>query len=76
MARWISRIEAAPASARQPLVIQGEADKTVDWEHNLKVLNAKFSQPQVLLLPEARHHLANETVAIREQYFAFLDRFF
>lgn len=76
MARWISRIEAAPASARQPLVIQGEADKTVDWEHNLKVLNTKFSQPQVLLLPEARHHLANETVAIREQYFAFLDRFF
>ncbi|WP_300732442.1 alpha/beta hydrolase [Pseudomonas sp.] len=76
MARWISRIEAAPASARQPLVVQGEADKTVDWEHNLKVLNTKFSQPQVLLLPEARHHLANETVAIREQYFAFLDRFF
>ena len=76
MARWISRIEAAPVSARQPLVIQGQADKTVDWEHNLKVLNAKFSQPQVLLVPEARHHLANETVAIREQYFAFLNRFF
>lgn len=76
MARWIPRIEAAAPSARQPLVVQGQADKTVDWDHNLKVLNAKFNQPQVLLLPEARHHLANETVAIRERYFAFLNQFF
>ena len=77
LARWIPRIEqgAAPSS-RRPLVIQGEADKTVDWQHNLEVLKARFNQPQVLLLPEARHHLANETPEIRARYFAFLDRFF
>ena len=76
MARWIPRVEALPPSARQPLVIQGQADKTVDWEHNLKVLDAKFNHPQVLLIPQARHHLANETADIREEYFAFLDRHF
>jgi len=76
LSRWISRIEGAPPCARQPLVIQGQADKTVDWPHNLEVLKAKFKQPQVLLLPEARHHLANETAEIRERYFAFLDKYF
>ncbi len=76
LARWIPRIEGASPSVRQPLVIQGEADKTVDWQHNLEVLNARFKQPQILLLPEARHHLANETAEIRARYFAFLDKFF
>ena len=76
LARWIPRIEGASPSTRQPLVIQGQDDKTVDWQHNLEVLKAKFNQPQVLLLPGARHHLANETAEIREQYLAFLDRHF
>ena len=58
LARWIPRIENASPSARQPLVVQGQADKTVDWQHNLEVLKTRFNQPRVLLLPEARHHLA------------------
>ena len=76
LARWIPRIEGASPSTRLPLVIQGQDDKTVDWQHNLEVLKAKFNQPQVLLLPGARHHLANETAEIREQYLAFLDKHF
>ena len=76
LARWIPRIESAPPCARQPLIIQGDADKTVNWRHNVQVLNSKFQQPHVLLLPGARHHLANETDEIRERYFAFLDRHF
>lgn len=76
LARWIPRIEHAQTSSRQPIVIQGDADKTVDWRHNLEVLNAKFNHPRLLLIPEARHHLANETDEIRARYFAFLDEFF
>ena len=76
LARWIPRIENASPSARQPLVVQGQADKTVDWQHNLEVLKTRFNQPRVLLLPEARHHLANETAEIRARYFAFLDKYF
>lgn len=69
---WIKRIEAAPRSARRPLIVQGEADGTVDWRYNLGVLKAKFAEPQVLMLPEARHHLANELPAIRARYFDFI----
>jgi alpha-beta hydrolase superfamily lysophospholipase len=72
--RWIKRIEAAPRSTRRPLIVQGQADMTVDWEHNLEVLRSKFDQPQVLMLPHARHHLANETLTLRERYFGFLTK--
>ncbi|MDF2490042.1 MAG: alpha/beta hydrolase [Pseudomonas sp.] len=71
---WIKRIESAPSSPRRPLIVQGEADGTVDWPYNLKVLKAKFADPQILMLPEARHHLVNELPGIRERYFAFIDQ--
>ena len=74
LARWIKRVEAAPASPRRPLIVQGQADMTVDWEHNLEVLRGKFDRPLVLMLPEARHHLANEVPALRGEYFGFLSR--
>lgn len=71
---WVKRIQAAPHSARRPLIVQGEADGTVDWPYNLEVLKAKFDEPQILMLPEARHHLANELPGIRQRYFEFLDQ--
>ncbi|MNN27656.1 hypothetical protein D3C81_1411970 [compost metagenome] len=49
---------------------------TVDWPYNLNVLKHKFAGPKVLLLPEARHHLANELPAIRSRYFEFIDQHF
>lgn len=72
LARWVVRIEAAPPSRRSPLIVQGDADLTVDWVHNLRVLRSKFAEPHVLMLPQARHHLANEVPKYREQYLAFL----
>lgn len=72
LARWIPRIEAAPRSPRSPLIIQGEADLTVDWRHNLEVLQDKFAAPELLLLPRARHHLANEATELRAGYLRFL----
>ena len=72
LAQWITYIEQAPRSNHSPIIVQGEADMTVDWQHNLNVLEDKFRAPRILLLPEARHHLANEQQALREQYFSFL----
>ena len=54
LARWIKRIEAAPRSTRRPLIVQGEEDMTVDWQHNLQVLRGKFDQPEVLMLKRGR----------------------
>lgn len=72
LSQWVPRIEGAPRSARSPLIIQGEADMTVDWQHNLRLLQDKFAAPEILRLAEARHHLANESAALRQRYFDFL----
>lgn len=72
LSQWVPRIERAPRSTRSPLIIQGEADMTVDWRHNLAVLESKFSAPRILRLPEARHHLANEVAPLRQRYFDYL----
>jgi len=72
LARWIPRIEAAPRSSASPLIVQGDADMTVAWQHNLKILQDKFAQPQLLMLPGGQHHLVNEREALRTRYFDFL----
>lgn len=72
LSRWIPRIEAAPGCRHRPIIVQGEADMTVDWRHNLPVLQRKFDNPEVLRLPTARHHLVNESEALRREYFDFL----
>ncbi len=72
LSRWIPRIEGAAASVHSPIIVQGEADLTVDWRHNLPVLQEKFDRPDILRLPHARHHLANEREALRREYFAFI----
>ena len=72
LAQWISYIEQVKPSSRSPIIVQGEADMTVDWQYNLNILSSKFSEPRILLLPDARHHLANEQSVMREQYFKFL----
>ena len=72
LAQWIPYIEQAKPSSHSPIIVQGQADMTVDWQHNLNVITDKFSEPRILLIAEAKHHLANEQLALREQYFQFL----
>ncbi|MGY4533439.1 alpha-beta hydrolase superfamily lysophospholipase [Pseudomonas sp. TE3786] len=76
LSRWVPQIERAPRSERGIVIVQGDADMTVDWRHNLEVLRGKFSEVKVLMLEEGRHHLANESAQIRARYFAFLTKQF
>ncbi|UAW98834.1 alpha/beta hydrolase [Halopseudomonas nanhaiensis] len=70
--KWIPRIESASPVAYRPLVVQGKKDGTVDWQHNIRVLEQKFDVPEVFYLDQARHHLVNEGKALRQQYLAWL----
>jgi alpha-beta hydrolase superfamily lysophospholipase len=65
MLRWAGEFETLPALNRPVLVIQGGADEAVDWSYNLPAIERKFQQLETLMLPEARHHLANEIGRIR-----------
>ena len=57
------------------MVIQGDLDETVDWKYNLKVIRAKFEDPDIRVLPGARHQLANENETFRRKIFAIIDEY-
>lgn len=75
LSRWIPQIEKAQAKKISPIIIQGDGDRTVDWQHNLNVLEDKFKQPELCILPGAGHHLVNEQAHYRQQEFSFIERF-
>ena len=66
MVQWRRRFERYPASDQRVLVVQGHADQTVDWRYNLRVIDRLFDA-RVFAIPAARHHLVNESPAIRAQ---------
>lgn len=72
--RWIPDFESASRVRISPIIIQGDMDETVDWRHNLNVIEDKFSSPEIHLLSGARHQLANESAAFREQINRILDK--
>ncbi len=74
--RWIGRIERAKPVEMPLTIIQGEEDGTVDWRHNVFVLNRKFKKPTVHYIKGAEHHLVNESEEIRERMFPIIVRAF
>jgi len=67
LARWIPRIEKAPACGDRVVIIQGEADTTVDWQYNLTVLHRLLPSAEVHLIPDVGHQLLNEDKERREE---------
>lgn len=76
MIRWARRIEGAKPCQFSPIILQGDEDTTVDYVFNLPVLSEKFAQPKIIMLPNGRHHLVNESEKIRAEMFGELDKVF
>lgn len=72
--KWIPVVEAASRVSLSPVIIQGDLDETVDWRHNLDILEDKFASPDINILKGARHQLANEAEPYRSRIAAILDR--
>lgn len=72
MVEWMRRFEGYPPMPEvRPRVIQGLADRTVGWRHNLSVIERLF-RPEILRLPGARHHLVNEAPDVRDAMWRWL----
>ena len=67
--QWIPYIEAQPASSVMVNIIQGDGDHTVDWRHNLQILQDKFPNQRLLVLPGGQHHLVNESPEQRQRMY-------
>ena len=71
--QWVGSMDEVKSILSLPVcIIQGENDTTVDWKYNLEYLSNIFDNLDILLLPEAYHHLANESQCIRQKYTHFL----
>lgn len=63
---WVDWVTQAPAQTQVPiLLVQGDADQTVDWRFNLPVLAQQVGAKNPVMIPGARHHLVNESPAYR-----------
>lgn len=73
---WLHCFDKLPPSEYAPLVIQGKQDTTVDWRYNLPVIEQKFPNAKIFYLQQGRHHLVNESEAIRQKMYAAIDLYF
>jgi alpha-beta hydrolase superfamily lysophospholipase len=68
--RWLRELPRRDLGVGAVLVIQGDADATVDWRYNVGFVSALFPGSRVEYLPGAGHQLANESESYRRAYLA------
>lgn len=73
LGRWIKRIEQMSPKNINALIIQGDADTTVDWQYNLKVLYRLLPQAATIIVEGGAHQLLNDATKQRSQVFECLD---
>ena len=70
--KWMNGLRMYPKFSHSVLLIQGDRDRVVDWRYNLKCLKKLLPQHRDILIPGARHHIANENIELREIVFKHL----
>jgi lysophospholipase len=70
MDQWISEFAQSGKMDYPVHIIQGDNDKTLDWEYNLNQFRLKFNALQVSIIKRANHHLVNEEETLRDSIFA------
>lgn len=73
MVSWYRRFVRYPTSQLAPRVIQGDADRTVDWRFGLKTYKRRYPNHIAHVVPGGRHHLANESSQVQTSMWSFLD---
>jgi len=74
--RWLSGLQFTDLGVGPALVIQGREDSTVDWRYNMRRIETLFPGSTIEYLPEAGHHLANESERWRNLYLASINAYF
>lgn len=70
---WLGEMQDYESSDVHMLIIQGKEDSTVDWRFNIPFIERLFPHAVVYYLNNARHHLVNESEALRKNIFDILD---
>lgn len=69
---WVPDIESRPPKKMHLTVIQGLADTTVEWKHNVPVIRRLFQDVKIAYLEGCHHHLVNESETKRKIIFKLI----
>lgn len=72
MRQWEREFPSVEPQEKPVLLIQGDADSTVDWRFNIPLIRAKLPRHQLHTIAGARHQLLNESEFYREQVFSHM----
>lgn len=70
---WLDTLPAGDLGVGPALIVQGDADHTVDWRHNVRYYAGLFPGSELKLLSGAGHQLANESAQLRREYLGLVD---
>lgn len=73
--QWLPFIERHEPVAFPVLLVQGDQDQTVDWPHNIRVMQKLFPRAKLQMIPGMRHHVVNEVEGVRARAFARMREF-
>lgn len=76
MREWDVQFSRFPKWNYPILVVQGDADTTVDWRYNLIELQRKLPKLQTVIVDDAGHQLVNEREDYRGEVFGAISAFF
>ena len=69
---WIVELERRVPVQKKLMIVQGTADQTVDWQHNIAVIKSLFLEVKVCYVDGGHHHLVNEELSKRAAVFELL----
>lgn len=72
MTAWIPTLEQAQPKNLTVLLVQGDLDSTLAWQHNTKLLCQLCPQTVKVIIAGARHQLLNESDALQQTIFKHL----
>ncbi|MGJ8687473.1 MAG: alpha/beta fold hydrolase [Spongiibacteraceae bacterium] len=74
--KWVPWFLGQARLEKTLLIIQGDADNTVDWRFNVPKIEQKFVGAKTQMIAGANHHLVKEGESFRQQMFAACDEYF
>ena len=69
MHQWALQMERSEGSEQAVTIIQGDADKTLDWRYNLRIFSKKLPAAKIIMIAGGQHHLVNESQCLRKKVF-------
>lgn len=73
--QWLAGLQLADLGVGPALIVQGDADQTVEWRYNTRAYCELFPYSRIEMLSGARHQLANESAKIRGTYLAAVSEY-